>query len=126
MTERIEHFAVQCRIDGVWFSNDTVFPDREKARVYGREMVVCGAADRYRVDITSAPVSLPQEQEDDEGELPPQNDPSFPSTNSVDWAEFFDLVILCPTLFRGTDDSDLERTHASCLRDSCFDCERCA
>ena len=111
-----ERFAVKCLIDGVWFANDAVFPDREQARAYGRETVECGAAARYRITVTDAPVKLPQEEQDDE---PSALDGSFSSNrNRIDWAEFFDLVVLCPASFRGVDDGDMDRV----LETSSCDC----
>ena len=106
-----EHFTVKCLIDGVWFSNDVVFPDRDQAREYGRETVECGAAAQYRITVTGAPVKLPQEEQGDE---PSSLDGSFSSNrNRIDWAEFFDLVVLCPASFRSVADGDFDQVLAA-------------
>lgn len=118
MKDQVEHFRVECRIDGKWFSNALVFPDRGSARQYGREMVECGAAERYRVTITDALVNQPRDEE--EGESEPSNgggSPSFLGRGYIDWAEFFNLVILCPAPCM---DDDLERLLVPCASGFCL------
>ena len=60
--ENTEHYKVDGRIDGKWFSNDYVFSSREEAMAYGERGVEEGALEKYRLVPTTAPVNLPSSE----------------------------------------------------------------
>ena len=111
-----QHFKVECQIDGEWFGSDYVFPDQATALAFKRHEEEHGSGSLYRVIPTNAPVNLPLVEDEGDGNAgePSDDDPS----SSFDWAELFELSVLCPTTFCRPSDGDLDRIYSQC-RDGC-------
>jgi hypothetical protein len=129
MTVSNSNFKVDCKIDGEWFSNDLVFPDRERAKAYGVVLRDCGAVEQFRLIPTGAPVRLPvdegngeesSEDEDDDDDDEDAGENAFCcASDLVDWDLLLQLTVLCPlACFFGRNDdnhsSGLERIYATC------------
>lgn len=104
-----QHFKVECQIDGKWFGDNFVFPDRTTALEFKRRVESRGSVNQYRIVGTDSPVNLPTIGEDEDG-LSDEDDPS----SLIDWSTLFDLSILCPATLRGSGDGDLDRVHSQC------------
>jgi len=114
------HFRVECKIDGMWFENDFVFPDRVAALAFKQREESYGSGNSYRIVPTTAAVSLPPAEEDEEGgESGPSDEDG--SLSLVDWSSLFELSMLCPAVFRGTGDGDLDRVYARCQQGCCVE-----
>lgn len=105
-----EHFKVECKIDGMWFESDFVFPDRKAALAFKRHEESYGSGNSYRIVPTTAPVNLPPREGDEESESSDEGD----SLSPVDWSSLLELSVLYPAHFHGAGDGDLDRVYACC------------
>jgi len=110
-----EHFKVECKVDGIWYSDDFVFPDHGTALAFKRHEEVHGSGNLYRIVGTSAPINLPSvDREADGGEDEDGSPDGDGSSSLFDWSTFFDLGVLCPVSGLCAGDGDLERIYAQC------------
>ena len=101
-----QRFRVECNVDGRWFGDEFVFPDRVSALAYKQKMEA-GSANQYRIVVTDKPVNLPSEEDEESEE---EED----SLLHIDWSQVLDLSSLCPTCMRGKGDGDLDRVYQRC------------
>jgi len=84
----------------MWFENNAVFADREKAVAYGQKLVDVGAVETYRLQATTADVAPPAADDDEDGENDDEEESGngssrFLSADCVDWAGLLQLMCLC-------------------------------
>lgn len=93
----VTHYAVDCMIDGQWFTNECVFASRSEAKAYGQDLRDCGAVQRFRLRETDAEVKSPPV--DEESSSDGDSSHCLVSSSLVNWAGLLDALILCPDLF---------------------------
>ena len=112
-----QHFKVECKIDGIWFNDAFVFPDRGTANAFKLWEEVHGSGNSYRVVVTDAPVNLPPaDLEKEEGASGDGSSDEDGPPSGFDWSSFFDLIVLCPASVYKAGDGDLERIYDQCCQ----------
>lgn len=110
-----EHFRVECKIDGVWFDSEYVFPTKSEALAFQRKEEAYGSGNSYRIVVTSDPVNLPPVKGEGDEEEDGSSSEDGPSSSSFfDWSVSLDLAALCPLSVRGAGDGDLDRVYSQC------------
>jgi hypothetical protein len=107
-----QRFKVECNIDGRWFGDKFVFPDRESAQAYKQQREAC-SVNQHRIVVTGDPVNLPSEG-DGEGEEGESSGEDEDSSLQIDWPVVLELQRQCPACLLCAGDRDLDKVYHQC------------